>query len=341
MTPEEHDKAVYLLGPWASSPTLHASCSQLIGCYSEVFLTGILCCQFVHYMQWYKDDIIRIKLIVFGLGLLSLLKSIQSFALIWIMLILTFTDLDGAILLNYTTWRLTFFRWQSGNPLMVAFIGLYVQAFFCHRLYAISKLWWVVIPVAAIMAFAFFSIALATFFITKGDGHKIGVWFAAHLGSVFTGDLLLSMSTVFFLLRSKKSVLPQTAGLFTALIRLTLESAAPAAVCTLLNLLFSQIYGSDRIISTAFNMILPKIYAMSMMWTLNKRRSIRAVHSSRTGTTSSHETSAPRSRFTRGNERQGDMELGAIGGVQVRTHMETVQHIDVSQVCDISKLLFY
>ncbi|KAJ7583917.1 hypothetical protein C8J56DRAFT_830036 [Mycena floridula] len=316
MTPEEHDKAVYLLGPW------------LIGCYSEVFLAGILCCQFVHYLQWYKDDNIRMKLIVFGLGLLSLLKSIQSFALIWIMLILTFTDLDGAILLNYTTW------WQSGNPLMVAFIGLYVQAFFCHRLYVISKLWWVVVPVATVMAFAFFSISLATFFITKGDGHKISVWFAAHLGSVFTGDLLLSMSTVYFLLRSKKSVLPQTAGLLTALVRLTLESAAPAAVCTLLNLLFSQIYGSDRIISTAFNMILPKLYAVSMMWTLNQRRSIRAVHSSRAGATSSHEATAPRSRFTRGNGRQGDMELEAIGGIQVRTHMETVQHIDVRDMFD-------
>ncbi|KAJ7578699.1 hypothetical protein C8J56DRAFT_835693 [Mycena floridula] len=316
MTPEEHDQAVYILGPW------------LIGAYAEVFLTGILCCQFVHYWQWYKDDHLRMKLFVGGLALLSILKSIQSFALIWIMLILTFTDLNGAILLNYTTW------WQSGNPLMVALIGLYVQAFFCHRLYVISKRWWVVIPVAALMAFAFLSIALATVFIVKGDGHKISLWFAAHLGSVFAGDLLLSLATVFFLTRSKKNVLPQTAGLLTALVRLTFQSAAPAAVCTLLNLIFSQIYGSDRLISTGFNMILPKLYAVSMMWTLNQRRSIRAAHSSRTGATTSQDGNAPRSRFARGTGRQGEMELDTLGGIQVRTHMETIQHIDVTDMFD-------
>jgi hypothetical protein len=43
------------------------------------------------------------------------------------------------------------------------------------------------------------------------------------------------------------------------------------------NLIFSQLYpGDHKLISSAFNQALPKLYAFSMMWTLNARREIRA-----------------------------------------------------------------
>jgi hypothetical protein len=71
-------------------------------------------------------------------------------------------------------------------------------------------------------------------------------------------------------------------------------------------------------------MMLPKLYAISMMYTLNARRTIRATHSSHTGT--SNEISGGRSRAAR--RQAGDVELGAI---QVFTQTETTQQIDVSR----------
>jgi hypothetical protein len=128
----------------------------------------------------------------------------------------------------------------------------------------------------------------------------------------------------------------RTVGLISALVRLTFQTAAPAALwyvdqkpcqpksnaipSAMLNLIFSQIYGSDKIISTAFNQALPKLYACSMMWTLNARRDIRLIHSGSTNPPSD------RTRRTRG---ANELELGAMSGIQVRTHLETVQHIDV------------
>lgn len=44
----------------------------------EIFLMGVLCCQFSHYLGWYKDDKTFLKFAVAGLALLTLLKSIQS-----------------------------------------------------------------------------------------------------------------------------------------------------------------------------------------------------------------------------------------------------------------------
>ncbi|KIY49260.1 hypothetical protein FISHEDRAFT_7584, partial [Fistulina hepatica ATCC 64428] len=283
MTPEEHHEAVFLLGPW------------LVGCYIEIFLQGILCCQFTTYLSWYRDDKPWLRYAVYMLILITTLKSIQSFALIWIMLIENFTDLSAAINLNYTTW------WQSGSPLMVACIGFYVQMYFLYRLWMISRKWWVVGPILIVFVFAFVSIVIGTYYITTAYTAGISHWFAAHLSSVFAGDLSLTCTTAYFLIKSKKNVHPQTVGLINALVRLTFSTVLPGAICAMLNLIFSQIYlGTNKLISEAFNQALPKLYAISMMWTLNARRSIRATHgsSNNTGSTSA-DHSGPRSRGTR------------------------------------------
>ncbi|KAJ3992944.1 hypothetical protein F5050DRAFT_1810982 [Lentinula boryana] len=311
MTPLELHQAVFLLGPW------------LIGAFLDVLLQGILFGQFIHYAQWYRDDKTGLKLAVVGLAIITTLKSIQAFALVWILFIRNFLDLPGAILLNYTTW------WQSGNPLMVAAIGLYVQAYFCYRLYMIAKSPLPVIPLALLFLFAFAALSIGTYYITISDTLGIGRWFAAHLASVFAGDLMLSLVTAYFLIRSKKNVLPQTVGLITALIRLTFQTAAPAAICALLNLIFSQIYnGNENITSTAFNMMLPKLYAVSMMWTLNARRSIGAAYgTSRAYTNPSSVDRTTRRVRTGAGRHDPDVELGDFGGIQIHTQLD--RHVDV------------
>ncbi|KAJ7725549.1 hypothetical protein B0H16DRAFT_1781853 [Mycena metata] len=308
LTGEDKREAIFWLGPW------------LVGGCLDLFLQGILMAQFVNYFTFYKDDKMALRIIVIILLLLTILKSIHAFAIIWIQSIVYFGDLQGAILLNYTTW------WQSGNPLMVALIGFYVQLYFCWRLWGISKKWYVVGPIALLFLFGFISIVVGTYFITVVNLAEITNWFAAHLSSVFAGDIIMCFTTAHFLLKTKNDVLPQTVGLITALVRLTFQTAAPAALCAMFNLIFSQHNpGGSGIISTAFNMMLPKLYAVSMMWTLNARRTIRVAHSSHNG--KSNEISGARSRTRRTNV--NDMELGQI---QVVTQTETT--VDVRNIFD-------
>ncbi|KAF8124258.1 hypothetical protein K438DRAFT_1893478, partial [Mycena galopus ATCC 62051] len=301
LTGSELRLATLWLGPW------------LVGGCLDIFLLGILSTQFVNYFSWYRDDKPALRIVVAFLALISLLKTIHSFAVVWINSIVYFGDLDGAILLNYTTW------YQSGTPLMVAMCGFYVQSYFCFRLWVISKQWIVVLPVAIVFLFGFLSIVVGTYFISVDNLPQISNWFAAHLGSVFTGDVLMTAFTTYFLIKSKADVLPQTVGLINSLVRLTFQTAAPAAICAMFNLAFSQLPGAKvGIVSTAFNEMLPHLYAISMMYTLNARRTIRA---SRNGgvTTTSNEISGARSRGTR----RADIELGQI---QVVTQTET--HVD-------------
>ncbi|KAJ4469785.1 hypothetical protein C8J55DRAFT_564434 [Lentinula edodes] len=217
-------------------------------------------------------------------------ESCLASALVWIIFIRHFLDLPGAILLNYTTW------WQSGNPLMDS------------SLYMIAKSLLPVIPIAILFVFAFAALSAATYFITVSNTLGIGRWFAAHLASVFAGDLLLSLVTAYFLIRSKKNVLPHDS--FE-------KPPAPAAICALLNLVFSQIYdGNENITSTAFNMMLPKLYAVSMMWTLNAHRTIGAAYDWTT-----------RRARTGVGQHNPDVELGDFGGIQIHTQLD--QHVDV------------
>ncbi|PAV16758.1 hypothetical protein PNOK_0837800 [Pyrrhoderma noxium] len=305
LTEEEWQQVLWLLGPW------------IIGGFLDVLLQGVLFCQFVNYYTYYYDDKHGLRWLVVGLLVMTTLKSAQSFLLVWEQSIVHFSSVEDAVLLSYTKW------WQIGNSLMVATIGAYVQSFFLYRLYSLSRAWYSILPIGVVLVFGYISVILATYYTAVSEFRKIGYWFAAHLGSIFAGDTLLSCATAYALLRAtNKHGLKQTNDLINALVRLTFQTAAPAAICAMFNLIFSQVYkGEDRLVSAAFNMPLPKLYAISMMWTLNARRTIRTVHSSGGHMTSSTELSG-RTR------RREDLELGRLGTIQIRTEIETSRHID-------------
>ncbi|KAJ6554791.1 hypothetical protein B0H19DRAFT_886999, partial [Mycena capillaripes] len=252
----------FLLGPW------------IIGCCFDLVLQGVLCSQFANYFTCYRDDKGVLKAVVAGLCLLTILKSVQAFVIIWNHSIVHFDDLQGVIL-DLATW------WEAGNHLMVAVIGLYVQAYFLFRLHVFSRSSYVVAPLAVIFLFAFSAMVIATYYITQHDGLRIASWCAYPSPSMhFSGDIILSCTSAFFLIKSRRRALPETVGIIDTLIRLTFQTAAPATLCAMLNLIFSSVFVEEKaLFSIVFNMPLPKLYAASMMYTLNSRRHIRATRS--------------------------------------------------------------
>ncbi|KAJ7613049.1 hypothetical protein FB45DRAFT_938837, partial [Roridomyces roridus] len=123
---------------------------------------------------------------------------------------------------------------------MVASIDLYVQAYFCYRLWAVTKRRFVVTLICGIFAFAYFAMCVGTFYIHTALDHSISMWFAIHLSTVFAGDVFLTCTTAYFLLKNRKNAMSHTANFINSLIRLTFQTAAPAAICAMFNLAFSQ-----------------------------------------------------------------------------------------------------
>ncbi|KAH8915709.1 hypothetical protein BT69DRAFT_1356369 [Atractiella rhizophila] len=285
MTHEEYEQSRRLLGPW------------LIGLSLEFILYGILLAQFHTYYQHYKDDRRWLKLVVAGLFIIQLLKSIHSFVTCWIQFVAFFTDLQGAIFISYTEW------WQSAFTLIDASCGLYVQAYFLYRLYIICRRWWVIALIVAVLIFSYISIIIATILIMEAKFNLIARWFASHY---------------------------RTHNLIFALIKLSIQCAVPAVIVAALNLAFSQIYdGTVDLTSTIFNMVLVRVYACSMMFVLNSRKSIVRAH----GTSASESrtdrlaTNTIGTHKTRRQARDSDLELG---GVQI--HTEILQHTEMHDI---------
>ncbi|KAJ7825115.1 hypothetical protein B0H14DRAFT_3468759 [Mycena olivaceomarginata] len=251
-TDNRSDISTYILGGWDL-----AICAAL-------FFQGILWTQFIRYMTANKRDSVLLKLFVAGLALLTTLKTIQAISMLWI--------LNDAMVNNPESdlWQT---HWLFHTAIIsTAIIAFYVQTFFCYRLWAsaISRNICLIIVTMALFIVALAAAAVATSLTYSDTPLKSIDWIAAHLGTAMCGDLLLTGGTVFWLLRHSNVVLPrgQTARMLDSLLRLTIHSAAPAAVCAFVN------FGGGHVIS---NMILPKLYAISAMWILNSRDDIRAA----------------------------------------------------------------
>ncbi|KAF7362973.1 hypothetical protein MVEN_00648900 [Mycena venus] len=315
---EEEVLVKWFLGPWLIGSSLELVLMGVVGCQvgpvRHVGPGTLNSKQFVNYYNWYPDDSRGLRIAVAVLCLLSVLKSAETLCVL----------LQPSTTLSLTTggW------WDTANPLMVACIDFYVQCFYLYRLWGISKRWWVVAPILALFIFAMVAIVLATYFIGTAQKDNVASWFGTHLGTAFAGDAILTFTTAYFLLRTKKyTISSQTASLITSLIRLTFQTAAPASLVAMFTLIFSQLYKSKNpllgYVEIGFNQPLPKLYAISMMWTLNARRAIRA----RSGLSGSGSDGPSGGRVRSPRRTNDDMELSRI---EVLTQI--TQHVDVTNM---------
>ncbi|KAJ6562534.1 hypothetical protein B0H19DRAFT_1260104 [Mycena capillaripes] len=260
-------EAEYLIGPW------------LIGTCIELVFQGIISTQFVKYFTRYRDDPLALKVFVGGLVLLTYALSIQMFTILWTLFAVHFGTLQGVVPHASVGWL------TASSGVVRATVGLYVQGYFCSRLFLLSKKSYIVVAMAIIFVVAFVAnVVAAYFYIFQGaDGiFQVEKCYNIYLPLTMVGDLILTFSTAYFLIKCKKNVLPQSVGILNALIRLTFQTAVPATICAFINFIFSLTFpnvypGARATASTASNIVLPKLYALSMMWTLNARRRIRAA----------------------------------------------------------------
>ncbi|KAH7101952.1 hypothetical protein BKA62DRAFT_701927 [Auriculariales sp. MPI-PUGE-AT-0066] len=314
-----HDSKLlyFTLAPW------------MLGCFLDLLTQGILFCQFNTYVTWYKGDKWLMRAIVYVLIIINILKCLDSCLGVWVMFVDYFGDLECVpILVIYTGWFL------SGCG---ASINFYAQIYFLYRLFVISERHWVCYPVTLVVFFAWLAVIVAEVYINLQDFDPIEHWFAAHLSATFASDLLITSTTSFFLIRTKKHSLRQTHTLLDSLIRLTWSSAAPAAVLGLINLILSQVVAQEFLVSTIPNMVSPPrpsrrqpVSAIAMMWNINSRQMLRSVGAS--GRSGSNTGSTP---ISRGHPlaRSGEVELSRI---QVHKQTDTISHVDWKRDIDES-----
>ncbi|KAJ6557505.1 hypothetical protein B0H19DRAFT_1147993 [Mycena capillaripes] len=270
---------IYFLGGWD------------LGICGDLILQGVVFAQVAHYIGLYHKDGLALRAFVAVLLLITTLKSAQGLVILWIQNVDNFMDINAALSMFTTSWT------TEINLAFIALIVFYVQLFFCVRLWWISRNLYIVAVIVTLLGFAFIAAIVSCVFTFAGQSKTSVTWINIQLGTIFAGDLLLCGSTIYFLLSQSKSVSSQTAGVLNALTKLSFQSAAPAVVCALINLVTTLAWNGTVpnayiMLSLISNIVLPKLYAISAMWTLNSRKDIRRAHS--IGPKSSTATSGPR-----------------------------------------------
>ncbi|KAF7374663.1 hypothetical protein MSAN_00351200 [Mycena sanguinolenta] len=307
-----------------------------LGMCGDLILQGVIFAQFAHYITLYKKDIIWLRVYVSLLFVVTTLKSMQTIGTTWEVNVKYLADLESSFSYFGTAPLIEY------NVLFVALIAFYVQMFFCQRLWAISKNIFILAVLILLFVFALIAALLAVV-VSQPTVENIvrSPWIPVHLGTVFAGDFLLCGSMSFFLLTRSKQALPQTAGMLNAILKLTFQSAAPAAVCATVNLICNTVSTHSTAVASAWslvatvaNEILPKLYAISALWTLNSRRTIRLAG----GSNSDGLSSSSEGRGAPSGGRSGRrMEMGVFSRrtaapIQVRTEVQTTHHHDAQDL---------
>ncbi|KAH8831465.1 hypothetical protein DL96DRAFT_1705895 [Flagelloscypha sp. PMI_526] len=302
---------IYVMGGW------------FIGGCLVLLLFGVLTCQVTNYFTYYKADKTALRISVGGLYLLALLKVAQAFALLWIHSILWGADPAGALKLQQKWFILV-------NIPLGAVISLYVQLYYVHRLWALSRAWWAVAPVVIVMLLGFVAalITASSSSAALATTGKSSDWFAIYNACSFVTDILITVITTTYLLRAKKKVFARSKRLVDSLVRLAVQTAVPASICTLIMLICSRL-GSKSLLPQPPNAIilgllhaLPIIYANCMMYILNTRRTLRLAGSSGANTSSGNPSNALRAGHRAGQTSEHD--IGGFSGIQVTTQVNTI-----------------
>ncbi|KAJ7725715.1 hypothetical protein B0H16DRAFT_1895042 [Mycena metata] len=263
----------------------------------DLFLQGVLCAQFAHYTNVNQRDSVWMKLFVVGLALLTTLKTIQVLAMIGIQNVVLF---ENPATTHSAGGRAGSRKWLGQmNLILESGIAFYVQLFFCHRLWALSHNVYIMVVAISLFIFALVTASVAVYFSARPLIGTLMV--STHLGLAMGGDLLQTGTTfssrppawangIYAKLTTPANNTGKYLFISTRLssaLQSKHQSAAPGAFCALVNFVatISEIRGPAItpgptpafVISIIANIMLPKLYAMAAMWTLNYRDEIRSA----------------------------------------------------------------
>ncbi|CAE6432536.1 unnamed protein product [Rhizoctonia solani] len=247
-----------MLGPW------------LIGALLDFMFTGILLQQFYFYRTHFKSDPWYIKAIVWATVVCATLKTVQAFLIVWLKLVVAYGDWREAASWPWQDWT---------EPVLGATVGVIAQCYFATRCYRLSgrKLWLLI----GLLCFMFIS-WVCSFGVTLQIGLKnpyfdgrIPYAVVPMLASTLLVDSAITSVTLFYLLRSKRGFNPHTDSIIRRLIVITFEAALPPAISAICDVVTSVTQTGN--VHATFNMLTPKLYAYSLMFTLNVREDTREM----------------------------------------------------------------
>ncbi|KAG8957927.1 hypothetical protein FRC03_009685 [Tulasnella sp. 419] len=265
-----------LFGPW------------LIGnCFDWMF-TGVMLFQAQTYFKLFPNDARWIKYLVIIVVILSCLKTFQGFMLIWTQMVARAGD-----------WRTvaggTWWIWIE--PTASQLLSFAAEAFFVYRCFRLTNKNYFVLGG---LVLAMVGVFITTIFLSirlKLDPYYVPLMRTLAIPALSTNlaiDVFITCVVSYKLYTSKTGFHEETDSMLTRLLALTWETAFPPAISAILNQVFYVVM-PNNVVYMFFNMLTPRLYVFSLLYTLNSRPYIRDP----TKNSTSHEGTTSKDGMTR------------------------------------------
>ncbi|KZV80267.1 hypothetical protein EXIGLDRAFT_845703 [Exidia glandulosa HHB12029] len=250
------------LGPWLWGPI------------ADLILMGAIVHMVIDYWSRYRESDGKVyKSLVFLVLIFNLLKSFQAIGQLWWKFVIHFGDMYTVMFIS--PWYVQL------DPFTVQMCNILAQLFFSIRLYRLlGGLRWLLVPLVPsilmglvghiIMSVQAFNLTTVTDLQVFQTSMYVG------LVGVMSADILITVSTSWYLLHSKTGF-SRTDNLIFRLLHSTWITAALPSLSEFFNLIFylTLVKKGDSLFM-GFSYMSPKLYGVSMLYTLNSRQNFRS-----------------------------------------------------------------
>ncbi|CAL1703592.1 unnamed protein product [Somion occarium] len=248
--------------------------SEIASCVAIV-LYGIVVVQAYVYFLHYKEDPRWLKGLV---GAVTFLETLHSVLIIHILYTFGVTDFGHLEFVQSITWSV------AVSLLIDLCIIATVQGFYIRRIWILSNrsIWLVVILSTILFTRISFGIATFTLMLTLDNWlsfrQEIGPLFTVAFGIALAlfMDFLIASVLIFYLLRNR-SGLRRTDHIVTFLIAYAVNTGAITMVVSAA-IVFTFVFLKSSLLFAGLNIASGKLYANSLLGTLNARQILRERH---------------------------------------------------------------
>ncbi|CAG7849685.1 SubName: Full=Uncharacterized protein {ECO:0000313/EMBL:CCA74094.1} [Serendipita indica DSM 11827] len=253
----------------------------------------------------------RFTWLVILLNALCITKSAQNILICWNMVIANYCNPDVTVLLIAVDWR----HYSTG--LTTAIIASLVQSFFIYRYWMLTRRRIICGVTMLGVAFSLVAAILVTVYLPRVEHHRIRAWSLVHFIFAIAVDTLITGATALHLYQQRPDM-RSTSELIDRLVRMTWQTALPPTLGVVVTAVVLETRPIE-LTHLAFNIVLSKLYAISLMYTLNTRNEMRSERAS------SHEASASTgARITvtniHHNTGRASMSIGGSGTINTNGH---------------------
>ncbi|KAK7063556.1 hypothetical protein R3P38DRAFT_2819069 [Favolaschia claudopus] len=242
----------------------------LIGAFFASMFSGVVHLQTLLYFRSYKADPLGFKSLVVAVWALDTLHTAFIWTGMWDYLIIFYGD-DSKI--NSIPWCV------SLTVVLTAMLTFLVHCFFAHRIWLLSKRNWVMVAPVFILALLRLGSATATtsqmFHYNAFDTFKLHARWIFTLGlSVSSAVDVLITALIFYLFHSTRPDAGHLKHVIDKLILYAFETGSLTCIGTILSLI-CWVVMSHNLIFLGLHFVIGKLYANSLLVTLNTRQNIR------------------------------------------------------------------